>query len=106
MNRFVSMEEARRLLGLEGRSTRWVKRRLAQIAEARSATSTFQLVRLVDRPNAGWFTTEADLRRLLPELFAHEASDAEELRDRVERQATELEGLRRRIARLENQRVS
>ncbi len=97
MNRLLDMRQARELLALQGRSLQWVRRRLRQIADARGATQ-FQLFELGNR----WFTTQRDLRRLLPELFVHELDDAEELRARVESQASELEALRRRVDTLEN----
>jgi len=69
-----------------------VRRRLAAIASQRS-TQNFQFFKLGRR----WFTTKADLRRVVPELFTHEEQEADSLRSLVDRLAVEVRELRQRV---------
>lgn len=97
MNRLLSMAQVRSILGMEGKSNRLIQRRLKIVAEERSVA--FQLFRVGPQQ---FFTTEQDLRRLIPELWAHEAQDADSLRSLVQAQAIELRELRKRVERVEN----
>jgi len=90
----VEMARVRELLGMDGRETRLIVRRLRAIAEERG--QAFPLQRIAGR----WTTTRAALVALLPELVSDET---EGLGERVLRQARELEALRRRVEVLENQ---
>jgi hypothetical protein len=87
MNRVVRLAEARKILGIAGQSNQLVLRRLRAIAEERG---TFQLYKLAGQ----WCTTLEDLRRVVPELVAHDQADEPSLRD-------ELLELRQRVAKLE-----
>lgn len=96
MNELVDMAGVRAVLGMGGKSNRLVTRRLRLIAEERGGV--FQLFKV----GKAWMTTREDLRRLLPELVMHDAADGDSLRVRCDRQAVQLEELRRRVVVLEN----
>jgi hypothetical protein len=103
MNELVSIRNVAKALGVPERSagknpTRQIRRRLANIAEERRVEG-FQLIRV----GHNWFTTKEDLRRLLPELFAHDALDEDSLRGQVHRQAIEMRSLLERVERVENE---
>lgn len=102
MNRLLDMPSVAKLLGIGGVDVcRRTRRRLKAIAEARG---DFQLFTLAGSAARVFYTTEADIRRLLPELFKHEDED-ESLASLVTRQAVELRTLSKRVATLENLRL-
>jgi hypothetical protein len=88
VNRVVRLAEARRILGVAGKSNQLVLRRLRAIAEERAGD--FQLFKLGN----AWVTTLEDLQRLVPELVAHDQADEPSVRE-------ELLELRARLAKLE-----
>lgn len=93
MTELLEMARVRTLLGMEGRETRLLVRRLRAIAEERK--SPFPLTRLAGR----WVTTRTALEELIPELAGGTPDD--DLRALVRRQACELEALRVRVEALE-----
>lgn len=96
-NQLLDMMQVAKLLNMSGPDlARRVRRKLQAIAECRGG---IQLFRLGERM---WYTTLEDMRRLIPELFEHEAKDSETLRGKVERQAAEINALRQKVERLEN----
>ncbi len=103
MNRLLDMPAVGRLLGIGGTDIcRRTRRRLKAIAEHRPGD--FQLFTLAGSAARVWYTTENDIRRLLPELFKHEEED-DSLASLVQRQAADLRALSKRIATLENLRL-
>jgi hypothetical protein len=93
-NSLLGMEAVRALLGMDPAATgRTTRRRLRAVAEARCATD-FQLVKLAGQ----WFTTDADLRALIPELYSHEDRGADSLHDVVADVVAELAMVRKRLA--------
>lgn len=96
MNRVITMTDLSRLVGMEGKSNRLITRKLKAVAESRCGS--FQLFKL----GKTWCTTEEDLRRLIPELFTHDATDEASLRAVVARQSNEIRELTQKVERLEN----
>ena len=93
MTELLEMARVRELLGMEGRETRLVVRRLRAIVEERGGD--FPLWRLAGR----WTTTRAAMVALLPELLG--AGETKALVEQLAHQAEELAALRRRIDHLE-----
>lgn len=94
LNSLLDMAAVRRLLGMDDTATgRTIRRRLRSVAEARGATD-FWLGKL----SGQWFTTDADMRALVPELYAHEGRDLDSMRDVVADVVSELGSLRKRLA--------
>lgn len=92
----LSLAQVKTLMNMEGKENRLVARLLRQVAADRS--SGFVFVKL----GKGLFTTEADLRALLPELFARDVIDADSYAGRVEALAAEVRRLKTKVERLEN----
>lgn len=94
-NRLLTLKQIATRMGCEGRANKVVKRHLDALAEQRPHAG----FRLFRRGHL-WVTTDDDLRRLLPELYAGE--DDESLRATVERQALEIRETKKKIEKLEN----
>ncbi|KYF87799.1 hypothetical protein BE20_24960 [Sorangium cellulosum] len=96
MNRLLSVDQVAQLLNMEHLEHRFVQRRLRVYAAERR--TEFQFFRL----GKFYYTTEEDLRRLIPELFAHEERDADSMRARIEALVSEVKSLKRKTEVLEN----
>ena len=93
-NALLDMNAVRALLGMDQAATgRTIRRRLRAVAEARGATD-FWLGKL----GGQWFTTDQDLRALVPELYAYETRGADTLHDVVADVVKEMANLRKRLA--------
>ncbi len=93
-NSLLDMEAVRALLGMDQAATgRTIRRRLRSVAESRGATD-FWLGKLAGK----WHTTEADMRALVPELYAHEARALDSMHDVFADVVAELGSLKKRLA--------
>lgn len=93
-NQLLDMAAVRELLGMDQDATgRTIRRRLRSVAEARGATD-FWLGKL----GGAWFTTDQDMRALVPELYAYQNRGAETVIDVVRDVVAELASLRKRLA--------
>ena len=98
-NRLVTMAQAARMFGFEGTShasSQRARRRLQAIAANDSSFMLFQLA-----GSRGYYTTIQDLRRVIPELFAHDPDQSSDLVDALEDTQERLERLTKRVERVE-----
>lgn len=93
------MAQAARMFGFEGTShdvARHARRRLKAIAANDPAFVLFK-----PAGTQGWHTTIQDLRRVIPELFAHDPDQSSDLIDALEDTQERLERLTKRLERVE-----
>jgi len=96
VNKLYSMAQVAKLLNMSGANlTRRVRQRLLSIAKIRGDIQLFAI------GSRRLYTTEADLRLILPELFAHETAEEEALRPHVETMHKEVDTLKKKLNALE-----
>jgi hypothetical protein len=96
-NQLLDTNALRRIFGMDPKSNgRTVRKRLRGMAEARGMHD-FHFFRIGTKV----YTTEADLRALLPELYAHEHRGADTLQDVVADVVRDLAHVRKRLAQTE-----
>jgi len=96
VNKLYSMADVAKLLNMSGNDlARRTKQRLQRISKARGEIQLFTI------GTNRLYTTEADLRVILPELFAHETAEEEALRPHVETMHKEVDTLKKKFNALE-----